>query len=173
MLGKRCRWTPLPRLATERHARCQWRVVHRVRFLPPQTRLVFTEVNHHMGIRNIRSASKEEPSQKRHKIVTDGYNLGRDWFVKRALAGSLWKGHHIWWGAKVEWRTGLLEPGSKGAPAWLLLFHDLISPDITPSQVLITTFHKMDVSPSSPSSVFSFLVPPIHTDDTLSHHRFT
>ena len=61
------------------------------------------------------SASKEEHSQKRHKIVKNGYNLGRDWFVKRALAGSLWKGHQIWWRAEVEWRTGLLEPGSNGA----------------------------------------------------------
>ncbi|KAH9986624.1 hypothetical protein BJV77DRAFT_1028331 [Russula vinacea] len=59
-------------------------------------------------------ASKEEPSQKRHKIVKDGYNVGRDWFVERALAGSHWKGHQIWWRAEVEWRTGLLEPGSKG-----------------------------------------------------------
>ena len=60
-------------------------------------------------------ASKEEPSQKRHKISKNGYNLGRDWFVERALAGSHWKGHNIWWRAEVEWRTGLLEPGSKGA----------------------------------------------------------
>jgi hypothetical protein len=59
-------------------------------------------------------ASKEEHSQKRHKIVKDGYNLGRDWFVERALAGSHQKGHNVWWTAKVEWRTGLLEPGSKG-----------------------------------------------------------
>ena len=72
------------------------------------------------------SASKEEPSQKRHKIVKDGYNVGRDWFVERALAGSHWKGHQIWWRAEVEWRTGLLEPGSKGAPfhlAWPGLIH--------------------------------------------------
>lgn len=61
------------------------------------------------------SASKEQTSQKRHKISRDGYNLGRDWFVERALAGSHWKGHNIWWRAEVEWRTGLLESGSKGA----------------------------------------------------------
>jgi hypothetical protein len=59
-------------------------------------------------------ASKEETSQKRHKIVKDGYNLGRDWFVERALAGSHQKGRNVWWTAQVEWRTGLLEPGSKG-----------------------------------------------------------
>lgn len=73
-------------------------------------------LNHHMVYVISRSASKEEPSQKRHKIVENGYNLGRDWFVKRALAGGLWKGHQIWWRANVEWRTGLLEPGSKGVP---------------------------------------------------------
>jgi hypothetical protein len=68
------------------------------------------------------SASKEEHSQKRHKIVKNGYNLGRDWFVERALAGSLWKGHGIWWRAKVEWRTGLLEPGNLGASYELALY---------------------------------------------------
>jgi hypothetical protein len=77
--------------------------------------MIFSKITTPYGIRNLCSASKEEPSQKRHKIVKDGYNLGRDWFVKRALAGGVWKGHHIWWRATVEWRTGLLEPGSKGA----------------------------------------------------------
>ena len=65
--------------------------------------------------RNGDRASKEEHSQKRHKIVQNGYNLGRDWFVERALAGSHQKGHNVWWTAEVEWRTELLEPGSKGA----------------------------------------------------------
>lgn len=64
--------------------------------------------------RNGDRASKEEHSQKRHKIVQNGYNLGRDWFVERALAGSHQKGHNVWWTAEVEWRTELLEPGSKG-----------------------------------------------------------
>ncbi|KAH9179349.1 hypothetical protein EDB89DRAFT_2063438 [Lactarius sanguifluus] len=59
-------------------------------------------------------ASKEEHSQKRHKIVTNGYNLGRDWFVESAVVGSHQKGRNVWWGAEVEWRTGLLEPGSNG-----------------------------------------------------------
>ncbi|KAH9047694.1 hypothetical protein EDB84DRAFT_1393152 [Lactarius hengduanensis] len=59
-------------------------------------------------------ASKEEHSQKRHKIVKNGYNLGRDWFVESAVAGSHQKGRNVWWGAEVEWRTGLLEPGSNG-----------------------------------------------------------
>jgi hypothetical protein len=113
MLGKRCRRTPLPRLATERHARCQWRVVHRVSDF--HSNLSLPILNSPYGNTYLRSASKEEHSQKRHRIVKDGYNLGRNWFVERALAGSHWKGHQIWWRAKVEWRTGLLEPGSTGA----------------------------------------------------------
>ena len=46
-------------------------------------------------------------------IVEDGYNLGRDWLVERAEAGTHFKG--IWWKAEVEWREGLLEPGHQGA----------------------------------------------------------
>lgn len=42
-------------------------------------------------------------------IVPNGYNVGRDWFVERALDGTSWKG--MWWQAEVEWHTGLLEPG--------------------------------------------------------------
>ncbi|KAJ7578174.1 hypothetical protein C8J56DRAFT_797930 [Mycena floridula] len=57
-------------------------------------------------------ASKEEHSARNHKIVPNGYNLGRDWLVERAIAGSRWKS--MWWTAEVEWRTGLLEPGNHG-----------------------------------------------------------
>lgn len=46
-------------------------------------------------------------------IVEDGYNLGRDWLVERAEAGSHFKG--IWWRADVDWREGLLEPGHEGS----------------------------------------------------------
>ncbi|RDB14884.1 hypothetical protein Hypma_016362 [Hypsizygus marmoreus] len=56
--------------------------------------------------------SKEENSSKNHKIVPNGYNLGRDWLVERAIAGSRWKGK--WWKADLEWRTDLLAPGSDG-----------------------------------------------------------
>lgn len=56
--------------------------------------------------------SKEENSSKHHKIVPDGYNLGRDWLVNRAIAGSQYKGKM--WVADVEWRTDLLEPGRSG-----------------------------------------------------------
>jgi len=59
-------------------------------------------------------ASKEAPSRRRHKILQNGYNLGRDWLVERALAGSHSKAHQLEWRAQVEWRTGLLEPGNMG-----------------------------------------------------------
>lgn len=48
-------------------------------------------------------------------IVPDGYNIGRDWFVEKATAGSHWRG--IWWKADVEWREGLLAPGKHGEQA--------------------------------------------------------
>ncbi|KAF4590790.1 hypothetical protein EYR40_009387 [Pleurotus pulmonarius] len=59
--------------------------------------------------------SKEEVTssqRKHHDIVPNGYNLGRDWLVNKAVSGSSWKG--IWWKAHVEWRHGLLEEGKKG-----------------------------------------------------------
>jgi len=67
-------------------------------------------------------ASKEATSRRRHKIVHNGYNLGRDWFVKRALAGSYSKAHQVEWRAEVEWRTGLLEPGNLGTLHLVLSF---------------------------------------------------
>ncbi|KJA23241.1 hypothetical protein HYPSUDRAFT_40055 [Hypholoma sublateritium FD-334 SS-4] len=57
-------------------------------------------------------ASKERDSSKNHVIAPDGYNIGRDWFVERAIEGKNWKG--IWWKADLEWREGLLLPGRKG-----------------------------------------------------------
>ncbi|OCH87956.1 hypothetical protein OBBRIDRAFT_847736 [Obba rivulosa] len=51
-------------------------------------------------------------SSKNHKIVPNGYNLGRDYLVEQATAGSHWKG--MWWQAEVEWRAGLLERGKRG-----------------------------------------------------------
>lgn len=57
-------------------------------------------------------ASKEEDSSKRHTIVPNGYNLGRDWLVKRAVKGGHWKDY--WWKAGVEWRMDLLQEGSDG-----------------------------------------------------------
>ncbi|KDQ62692.1 hypothetical protein JAAARDRAFT_121300 [Jaapia argillacea MUCL 33604] len=57
-------------------------------------------------------ASKEEHSGKHHTITADGYNLGRDYLVERATAGSHWKSN--WWVADLEWKEGLLEPGNDG-----------------------------------------------------------
>ena len=61
----------------------------------------------------IRSASQEEHSGKNHKIVPNGYDLGRDWLVDSAVAGSYSKGKQ--WEASVEWRKNLLDPGNKGS----------------------------------------------------------
>ncbi|OCB88500.1 hypothetical protein A7U60_g4314 [Sanghuangporus baumii] len=38
------------------------------------------------------AVSKEEDSSKNHRIVDDGYNIGRDLLVQKASAGSHWKG---------------------------------------------------------------------------------
>ncbi|KIY46722.1 hypothetical protein FISHEDRAFT_75334 [Fistulina hepatica ATCC 64428] len=57
-------------------------------------------------------ASLEQDSSKNHMIVPNGYNLGRDWLVERAISGSHWKGK--WWKAEVEWRNDLLPPGNEG-----------------------------------------------------------
>ncbi|KDQ15157.1 hypothetical protein BOTBODRAFT_109093 [Botryobasidium botryosum FD-172 SS1] len=47
-----------------------------------------------------------------HIITSDGYNQGRNSLVSRAFEGGGWKG--VWWKADVEWRSGLIEPGTKG-----------------------------------------------------------
>jgi len=57
-------------------------------------------------------ASKEEDSSKHHTIVPNGYNLGRNWLVDRAVKGGRWK--RYWWKAAVEWRTDLLHEGNEG-----------------------------------------------------------
>ena len=59
-------------------------------------------------------ASKELDSSKRHTISPDGYNTGRDWFVKQAVLGRSWKGMR--WKADVEWRSDLIKEGKKGPP---------------------------------------------------------
>lgn len=57
-------------------------------------------------------ASKELDSSTRHTIAPDGYNIGRDWLVERAVRGGWWEG--MWWKANVEWRTDLIKGGKKG-----------------------------------------------------------
>jgi len=58
------------------------------------------------------AVSKEENARDHHTIVANGYNIGRDLLVGKAVDGSMWKG--FWWKAEVEWREGLLAPGNKG-----------------------------------------------------------
>lgn len=58
-------------------------------------------------------ASREENSREHHTISEDGYNRGRNWLVEQAVEGGRWKGH--WWKAEVEWKEGLLDPGSEGS----------------------------------------------------------
>ncbi|KIM65905.1 hypothetical protein SCLCIDRAFT_1211911 [Scleroderma citrinum Foug A] len=58
------------------------------------------------------AVSKEYDSTRNHMIVPNGYNIGRDMLVERALEGSSWNG--MSWVAEIEWREGLLEAGYKG-----------------------------------------------------------
>lgn len=53
-------------------------------------------------------------------IVPNGYNLGRDMLVERALEGSSWNG--MSWVAEIEWREGLLEAGYKGSFPFVLWY---------------------------------------------------
>jgi len=55
------------------------------------------------------AVSKEKSASHDHKIIPDGYNIGRDLFVDAALQGGIWDGS--WWMADVKWETGLLEAG--------------------------------------------------------------
>ncbi|KAF8957018.1 hypothetical protein BDZ97DRAFT_1848787 [Flammula alnicola] len=57
-------------------------------------------------------ASKERDSTRNHAIVPNGYNLGRDWFVERAIQGRQRKG--MSWKVDLEWREDLIEEGKKG-----------------------------------------------------------
>lgn len=41
--------------------------------------------------------------------------VGRDWFVNNAIEGTHYRSR--WWKAEVEWRTDLLDEGSKGTPS--------------------------------------------------------
>lgn len=56
------------------------------------------------------AASQELSGRARHMIVEDGYNLGRDSLVAKALSSK----RHSPWVAEVEWIQGLLEPGVEG-----------------------------------------------------------
>ncbi|GAA5927414.1 hypothetical protein JCM1841_000464 [Sporobolomyces salmonicolor] len=58
------------------------------------------------------AASKEVDFRGKHKITEDGYNIGRDLIVQKAVAGTKYLGRT--WEAEVEWVEGLLAPGSDG-----------------------------------------------------------
>jgi len=59
------------------------------------------------------AASKEKDSGKNHMIEDDGYNVGRNWLVERAAAGTHW--NSMWWRADVEWNeSDMLMPGRQG-----------------------------------------------------------
>lgn len=88
--------------------------------------------------------SKEENTNKHHTISKDGYNVGRDWLVDKALKGNKWKG--IWWQAELEWVEGLLEPGRDGKLDCFSLLTTLLM-SIT-SQESTTILPKMGGWPS-------------------------
>jgi len=62
-------------------------------------------------------SSHTQDWRRHHKIAHDGYNVGRDLLVEKATSGSHYLGRS--WEATVEWVEGLLEPGNRGAPAFL------------------------------------------------------
>lgn len=58
------------------------------------------------------AVSKEFDGSRNHDIIPDGYNIGRNLLVEKAVAGSHYRGK--WWRAEVEWKAGLLKPGKEG-----------------------------------------------------------
>lgn len=46
-------------------------------------------------------------------IVDNGYNIGRDYIVRKATKGTHW--NSMWWRAEVEWNEDdLLQAGHEG-----------------------------------------------------------
>ncbi|TIA96885.1 hypothetical protein E3P96_03511 [Wallemia ichthyophaga] len=58
------------------------------------------------------AVSKEKKIKERHKILEDGYNLGRDDLASKALLGGSGNGYSF--RTSIEWIDGLIEPGSNG-----------------------------------------------------------
>ncbi|KAM0790797.1 hypothetical protein ACM66B_004644 [Microbotryomycetes sp. NB124-2] len=58
------------------------------------------------------ACSTEVDVRGRHKVARNGYNIGRDLIVNKAVKGTRYLGRR--WTTKVEWVEGLLEPGSDG-----------------------------------------------------------
>ncbi len=79
-------------------------------------------------------------------IVEDGYNIGRDWLVERAIQGTHYKNR--WWRADIEWNENdLLVPGKEGK----CLFSSMISPLFLPISIHLLTpmsssYHRVGVN---------------------------
>lgn len=58
----------------------------------------------------------------KHKIIPNGYNIGRDWVVEQAVKGTWYLNRR--YSAQVEWIDGLLEPGNEGASASLIVLEN-------------------------------------------------
>ncbi|GAA6063716.1 hypothetical protein JCM10212_001827 [Sporobolomyces blumeae] len=58
------------------------------------------------------AASKEVDLRGNHRIARDGYNIGRNAIVQKAVAGTTYLGRS--WETEVEWVEGLLKPGNEG-----------------------------------------------------------
>ncbi|GAA6006214.1 hypothetical protein JCM11491_002073 [Sporobolomyces phaffii] len=58
------------------------------------------------------SASKEVDIRGRHKIAPNGYNVGRDLIVQKAIGGTHYLGRS--WETAVDYVEGLLNPGNEG-----------------------------------------------------------
>ncbi|EJD44692.1 hypothetical protein AURDEDRAFT_65052 [Auricularia subglabra TFB-10046 SS5] len=54
------------------------------------------------------TVSKEHSGKDHHAIVQDGYNIGRDLLVARAISPD------VQWKAEVQWVQGLMDPGLNG-----------------------------------------------------------
>lgn len=97
------------------------------------------------------SASKEKYLGEHHTIDDDGYNVGRDFIVERAVAGSRWKA--MWWIADVEWEESLLKPGADGTHSREIFVRlRLITLSVTPGinhnitqdgRVAVLTVHRL------------------------------
>lgn len=66
-----------------------------------------------------------------HKVAKNGYNVGRDLIVAKAIKGTSYLGRS--WEAEVEWIEGMLEPGNRGALTkgfQSALLRTLLTPDL-------------------------------------------
>lgn len=62
-----------------------------------------------------RGHSLRQDLRGKHKIARNGYNVGRDLIVQKAIGGTRYLGRS--WETRVEYIEGLLKPGSEGVSA--------------------------------------------------------